>query len=443
MVIRSICAELVQREEDPSGDYQFQHNWQRRRYVGCHHDQFLLDPKHSNHSQFSPLSTLFRYSSLQLSQRKLFRSAHRGGVTWLDLDHVEQRYLLSCASDASIAIYDTQLPTKDDITHEAVATITKPTPSAHQVAISSVAWYPIDNGIFLSGARDGHVKIWDANTLTVGGDFSIQAPVFAVSMSSAAVSHCLVAVGSSEPDVLLCDVTSGGFSHRLQGHRAGIWAVAWSPINEFELISGGRDGQLRIWDIRRAGTQAVLDMHDTKNRQAVGNGAAAAGQRLPPPPPAPRPQAPGAPTTATIYAKSHESGITGVIPTPDGLFWLSAGNDDRVRLWNTATHRHELVHYNDTFNRASNPRQIAVSDDGNALFHPSGSAVQVFDVHSGSTAATLAGGHFESVNCCLWNGVQEELYTGSNDHNIVVWAPKEAGMVDLGGEGDDQDAWSD
>ena len=270
-------------------------------------------------------------------------------------------------------------------------------------------------------------------------------------MSPAAVSHCLVAVGSAEPDVLLCDVTSGGFSHRLTGHRAGVWAVAWSPNNEFELLSGGRDGQLRIWDIRRAGTRAVLDMHDTKHKQdattatatAAAGGRGRAGAARPPPRPLPRPQAPGAQTTATIYAKSHESGITGVVPTPDGLFWLSGGNDDKVRLWNATSHRHELVHYNDTFNRASKPRQIAISDDGNAVFHPSGSAVQVFDVHSGSTLATLAGGHFEAVNCCAWNGVHEELYTGSNDHNIVVWAPKEAGIVDHGGVEDDKDAWSD
>lgn len=32
----------------------------------------------------------------------------QAGITWLDLDRVEGRYLLASAADASIAVYDTQ-----------------------------------------------------------------------------------------------------------------------------------------------------------------------------------------------------------------------------------------------------------------------------------------------------------------------------------------------
>ena len=324
----------------------------------------------------------------------------------------------------------------------------KQSPGAHQVAISAVAWYPIDNGIFLSGSRDGQVKVWDSNTLQVGAFFAINHPVFSIAMSPIASSHCLVAVGSSEADVLLCDVVTGGFSHRLSGHRAGVWAVAWSPSKEWELISGGRDGQIRVWDIRQAGSKAVLDMHNTKQRQAPQGGATrggGGGWGMSTTPQSTGPLlAPGAQSASALYVKSHESGITGITSSPDGLYWISAGNDDRVRLWDAITYKNELVHYNETFNRASKPRQIATSDDGRVLFHPSGSAVQVFDVHSGHCVTTLGGGHFECVNCSVWNATQEELYTGSNDHHIVVWAPKELGKFDPGGGADDKDgAWSD
>ena len=124
------------------------------------------------------------------------------------------------------------------------------------------------------------------------------------------------------------------------------------------------------------------------------------------------------PARATRHAAAHPGGaVTGVAPTPDGLHWLTAGTDDRVRLWDagtyrcergvgsergrqggvqalsrspellplivplsfpqTRTHRHLLVHYQGAFNRATQARQLALSGDGGTLFHPSGSAVQV------------------------------------------------------------------
>jgi DNA excision repair protein ERCC-8 len=80
------------------------------------------------------------------------------------------------------------------------------------------------------------------------------------------------------------------------------------------------------------------------------------------------------------------------------------------------------------------------------LFHPSGSAVQMFDVRSGGLLRTLAGGHFDTVHCCTWNAAAQELYSGGGDCNIVVWAPatervtaeREARQRDS--DGDD---WSD
>lgn len=45
------------------------------------------------------------------------------------------------------------------------------------------------------------------------------------------------------------------------------------------------------------------------------------------------------PDKVTRYATAHGASITAVHPTPDGLFWLSAGTDDRVRLWDAMTYR--------------------------------------------------------------------------------------------------------
>lgn len=101
----------------------------------------------------------------------------------LDLDHVERRYLLAGAADASVAIYDTQAPTPADAApsapygaapgrgpgatlgataaaaaagtaeqHRALALVTKRSPGGHRFSVSCVAWYPVDTGLFVTGA---------------------------------------------------------------------------------------------------------------------------------------------------------------------------------------------------------------------------------------------------------------------------------------------------
>lgn len=62
--------------------------------------------------------------------------------------------------------------------------------------------------------------------------------------------------------------------------------------------------------------------------------------------------------------------------------------------------RHMLVNYPGAFNRSLRARQLSVSEDGRVLFHPSGSAVQMFEVGSGAAVRVLQGAHFDTVNCC-------------------------------------------
>lgn len=155
----------------------------------------------ARHSELSPLTvgtpflhpTLrrIRLHTLEFSNAKLIRSIHTGGVAALDLDAVEQRYLLAGAGDASIAVYDTQQPSPEaeaaaqaaardaagaeaalaggaralrasaqagvaaanaeHTEHAALLSIGKAAPGAHRFSVSAVAWYPVDTGLFVSG----------------------------------------------------------------------------------------------------------------------------------------------------------------------------------------------------------------------------------------------------------------------------------------------------
>lgn len=102
---------------------------------------------------------------------------------------------------------------------DAVLSIPKSHPQAHKFAVSSVAWYPIDTGLFVSGGHDGRVKLWDSNSGEAAVEFELGLNVHAVAMSPVASSHCLIAAAGAGRDVQLCDAASGAFTHSLAGHR--------------------------------------------------------------------------------------------------------------------------------------------------------------------------------------------------------------------------------
>jgi hypothetical protein len=45
------------------------------------------------------------------------------------------------------------------------------------------------------------------------------------------------------------------------------------------------------------------------------------------------------------------------MPTRDGLAWVTAATDSRVRLWDAGTYRNMLVNYRDTFNHSLKVRR--------------------------------------------------------------------------------------
>ena len=131
--------------------------------------------------------------------------------------------------------------------------------AGHLFSVSCAAWYPVDTGMFFTGSFDCTVAGWDTNTQQRVCTFEIPAKVYAVSMAPRATSHCLVAVGSGSPQVRLCDPVSGNVTHTLTGHREGVWATRWSRGSEYVLMTGGCEGDVRLWDIRRAGAFMALD----------------------------------------------------------------------------------------------------------------------------------------------------------------------------------------
>ncbi|KAI8061108.1 WD40-repeat-containing domain protein [Gongronella butleri] len=368
-----------------------------------------------------------RYYALQLSQQKEMKRVHRGAVTCLGTENIEERYLMSGGSDGRVHIYDMHVgAARQNVTKiPPIASVARA--DRHQYAVSSVSWYPFDTGMFITSSYDQTVRVWDTNMMTVACTFPLESLVHRQAISPIA-THSLVATAAAEPRIRLCDLRSGAFTHSLSGHVGEVYSCIWSPTKEFTLFSGGGDGTVRVWDIRRA--SACLMSLDQENR------ADPLGE------------------TNTAHGSWP---VNGLAVSSDGQYLVTLGKDEKVRLWDASTGRNELVNYGTSFrNRFKASLQAVISDADvwpPLLFVPSDDQqVLVFGLLDGKLTKRLRGA-YGRVTSVDQRGSHQELYSGSTEGDILVWdanrppvEPQFLNPFDANGNNDtnmELDAWSD
>jgi DNA excision repair protein ERCC-8 len=403
-----------------------------------------------------------RLANMDISTHIELFSKHAAPITSLGLDAAEGRFLLSSASDASLALYDVEDRTCDlkaaaSPLSEPLAVITKQHQCAHRLSVSAVQWFPHDTGCFASGGADGVVKLWDTNELTPACDFQLPGRVNCIAMSPTATTHSLIAActdGSNS--VQLCDPVTGSAAQVLVGHRKPPWALCWNPRREHELVSGGADRSVRVWDVRRAGAcLRSLDQHDsTEERHRLAGGGGGGGERggggsgggggggdgssSSSGSGSRRKRATGSTTVAAAARElatptAHDAPVTSVTFAADGLFILTAGRDHRMRLWNADSGANTLVHYADAFNTCRGHKQIGVSAAGGSardarVYFPAAEGLRVYELLSGRTVKTLKG-HLGEASCCTAATWDACVFSGGADAALLAWTPPPCGLT--------------
>lgn len=342
--------------------------------------------------------TTRRIYSLDLStHRDVEQGTHRGGINCLDIDLVEERYLLSGGSNGMIFIYDLLNSTGElKYTCNAVASVGLSNVDRHRSSIETVQWYPLDTGMFISSGTDKLLKIWDTNNLVVADNYEFKGIVYCHHLSTVARQHSLIAVGCDGSSLRLIDMKSGSATHSLKGHRRAIQCIQWSPKDEFLLASGGTDNQAMLWDIRTS--KGCLMKFDQHNGEGSAN------------------------TKDSITA--HDGHVNGLHFTTDGLLLVTLGTDEHIHLWDTATGKNTLVNYGKINNQSRRSVKIAISHDASpdVIFIPEDSDINIYEISSGTKIDVLRG-HYNQVTCCKFQRQFQELYSGGNDRNILIWVP--------------------
>jgi WD40 repeat protein len=105
-----------------------------------------------------------------------------------------------------------------------------------------------DGKLLATGGTDGRVRAWKTDRWQER--FNIRVGETNLNVWALAFERHtkLLAVATGGVDVLLIDPARGELlTTRLQGHTDGLFALSFSPTGPF-LVSGGQDGQLRLWD---------------------------------------------------------------------------------------------------------------------------------------------------------------------------------------------------
>jgi WD40 repeat protein len=175
-------------------------------------------------------------------------------------------------------------------------------------------------------------------------------------------------------------VTSIAVIETLSGHMGEVKCLILGPGGTNQLISGGVDATIRVWDVA---TGEVL-------RKLVG----------------------------------HTSYINALIISPNGKNLISAGADETIRIWNLETGENTQMLQDDSF-----VNTVVVSPDGKIL--ASGNAngtIRLWNLTTGQEIATLTG-HESAVNSLVYSPDGKVLVSGSADSTVKLWDTKTGSVV--------------
>ena len=353
--------------------------------------------------------------------------AHRSGMNCLTIDRFEGRYMLSGGADSSILLWDLESTgnTLNQYTYTPAARSSKGA-SSHKFGITHLSFYPFDSQAFLSTSYDHTLKLYATETFTPSASFDLDSVIYSHALSPIA-DHLLVACATQHPAVRLVDLRSGASAHSLVGHQGAVLSVSWSPVDEYVLASGGSDGTVRLWDVRRgAGSLGVMDLEDSVG---VG-GEDGLGKRA----------------RARGHGKAHVGACNGVVWTDDGKFLVTAGHDERVRVWDVAVGANALSHFGPIIKNThlsqllplTVPSYIGRAAD-QIMLYPNEKEILMFDLFEGTllkrlrvpgAAVAQAGGSVgqrnikNRVTSLAWRAGDVEVYSAHSDGVIRAWKPK-------------------
>ena len=198
------------------------------------------------------------------------------------------------------------------------------------------------------------------------------------------------------------------------GHLGNVLSAALSPDGRY-VLSGGRDGNLKLWSLesgREIRTMtghlaAVNTVTFSGDNQWILSGSSDSTLRL---------WDPVDGRMVRVF-QGHQSVVLAAVFSPDGRYALSGGLDRLVKLWEVSTGRELLSLKGHT----DSVTTVAFSPDGRTLLSGGDDgALRLWDAGSGHEIRTFSG-HTAGVTCGVYSRDGQYILSGGWDGSLRVW----------------------
>jgi serine/threonine protein kinase len=271
----------------------------------------------------------------------------------------------------------------------------------------SVAFSP-DGRTLAMGTEEGSVKLWDVESKSLRlSVHAHQRPVWTIAF----FGDGKFATGSSDMTVKIW--SADGEEHRQIKGVGLIRALALSQDGK-RLVSGGRDGAVRIWDVATGTQHGKTNGHDgevtavaiSADGRLIASGSSDKTAKIW-----------DAATGRELGTLAHRGTVYTVAFSPDGKTLASGGWDKIIRLSDVATASQRSI----LRGHAQDVRSLAFSPDGRTL--ASGSedwTVKLWDLATEKERQTLHG-QKSAIYCLAFSPDGEIIATGGRDGTARLW----------------------